>query len=227
MPKTNAASHKPLKVLRPVEAFIHVIRGQKVMLDADLAALYGVPTFRLNEAVKRNRSRFPEDFMFRLSGEEAASLTSQFAMSKKGRGGRRTRPYAFTELGVAMLSSVLNSERAIQMNLLIMRAFVRLRELVAANKDIAARVEKLERDHKHVASVIEVLVDRQIGPPPDQSPVAIQHATHRVHDRWGISDGYRRQLRISRKGLAWTERSASETEGLCGPGAWLAWYPRV
>ena len=129
------------------------------MLDRDLAALYGVQTFRLNEAVKRNRGRFPEDFMFRLSAEEAAFLTSQIAMSKPGRGGRRSLPYAFTEPGVAMLSSVLNSERAVQMNILIVRAFIRMRELIASNKDIAARVEKLERGHDRAASVIEILVE--------------------------------------------------------------------
>jgi ORF6N domain len=146
-------------VPRPVESLIHVIRGQKVMLDSDLAALYGVQTFRLNEAVKRNQERFPSDFMLRLSVEESTALTSQFAMSKKGRGGRRSAPYVFTEAGVAMLSSVLNSERAIQMNILIVRAFIRMRELMSSNKEIAARVEKLERGHDRTASVIEVVVE--------------------------------------------------------------------
>jgi hypothetical protein len=156
--KTAPASILP-PAATPVEALIHVIRGRKVMLDADLAALYGVQTFRLNEAVKRNRSRFPDDFMFRLSAGESPSLTSQTAISKKGRGGRRSSPYAFTEAGVAMLSSVLNSERAIQMNILIMRAFIRMRELIASNKDIAARVEKLEAGQDRTASVIEILVE--------------------------------------------------------------------
>ena len=127
-----------------IERRIYLIRGQKVMLDTDLAMLYHVPTFRLNEAVKRNRQRFPKDFMFQLSKTEAESLTSHFAMSKSGRGGRRTVPYAFTELGVAMLSSVLNSERAVQMNILIMRAFVKLRDMLASHKDLATRMEKLE-----------------------------------------------------------------------------------
>lgn len=153
---------KPVKStvpFRPVERHIRVIRGQKVMLDSELAALYQVQTFRLNEAVKRNRARFPEDFMFQLSREEAEFLTSQTAISKRGRGGRRTLPYVFTEHGVAMLSSVLNSERAIHMNIQIFRAFIRLREMIAHNKDIAVRVEKLERGHGRTASVIEILVD--------------------------------------------------------------------
>lgn len=128
----------------PVESLIRVIRGQKVLLDTDLAALYEVPTFRLNEAVKRNRERFPDDFMFQLTAEESRSLTSQIAMSKTGRGGRRTLPYAFSEHGVAMLSSVLNSERAIQMNIFVVRAFIRIRELANQNAELAARVERLE-----------------------------------------------------------------------------------
>ena len=109
---------------------IYLIRGHKVMIDADLGHLYDVPTYRLNEAVKRNRRRFPADFMFPLNKQEAKSLTSQFAISKKGRGGRRTLPYAFTEQGVAMLSSVLKSERAIDVNIAIMRAFVKLRQML-------------------------------------------------------------------------------------------------
>jgi phage regulator Rha-like protein len=140
-----------------VESQIRVVRGQKVMLDADLAALYGVETKQLNRAVKRNLSRFPEEFMFRLTEEER--LRCQFGTSNTGRGGRRNSPHAFTEHGVVMLSSVLNSERAVQMNIVIVKAFVRMRELIASNKDIAARVEKLERGHDRTASVIEVLVE--------------------------------------------------------------------
>jgi phage regulator Rha-like protein len=154
-----APAPKQLLVPRPVESLIHVIRGQKVMLDADLAELYGVETGHLNRAVRRNPSRFPEDLMFQLTEEEVALLRCQIGISKDGRGGRRYWPYAFTEHGGVMLSSVLNSERAVQMNLLIVRAFVRLRELIATNKDIAARVEKLERGHERTASVIEILVE--------------------------------------------------------------------
>jgi hypothetical protein len=129
------------------------------MLDADLAALYGVSTKRLNEAVKRNISRFPAEFMFQLSGAEADSLRSQIATSNERRGGRRYSPYVFTEYGVVMLSSVLNSRRAIQANLMVVRAFIRMRELIASHKDLAARIDKLERGHDRTASVIEVLVE--------------------------------------------------------------------
>jgi len=130
------------------------------MLDADLAKLYGVPTKRLNEAVRRNLRRFPQDFMFRLSRDEAAILRSQIATLENGRGKySKYPPLAFTEHGVVMLSSVLNSDRAIQMSILVVNTFVRLRELIAANKDFAARMEKLEQNHKHLASVIDVLVD--------------------------------------------------------------------
>jgi hypothetical protein len=129
------------------------------MLDTDLAALYEVETKVLNQASRRNMDRFPEDFMFQLSIEEAESLRSRIVTSKAGRGGRRYLPYAFTEHGVVMLSSVLRSRRAVQMNIFIVRAFVRLRELIAGNKTLAARIEKLERGHANAASMIEVLVE--------------------------------------------------------------------
>ena len=116
------------------------------MVDSELATLYGVSTKRLNEQVQRNISRFPSDFMFRLTSREVAEvLRSQFATSNKGRGGRRYPPFVFTEQGVAMLSSVLNSERAIQVNVGIMRAFVRLRELIVSHHDLAKRLDALER----------------------------------------------------------------------------------
>jgi hypothetical protein len=119
-----------------------------------------VPTFRLNEAVKRNRNRFPEDFMFQLTEMEVQGLTSQFAMSKMGgRGGRRTLPYAFTEHGVAMLSSVLNSERAVQMNITIIRSFVRLRRILASHTARARRIDKVETNQKDQAEVLSVVVN--------------------------------------------------------------------
>jgi phage regulator Rha-like protein len=157
--------------LERIERRIYLIRDRKVMLDSNLAELYQVPTFRLNEAVKRNLNRFPEDFMFQLTGEEAESLISQIAISKpkKSRGGRRTLPYAFTEHGVAMLSSVLSSDRAVQMNILIIRAFVKMRELLANQRELAARVEKLEASHQQHASVITLLaeeIDDLKQPPP-------------------------------------------------------------
>lgn len=130
-----------------IESVILLLRGHKVLLDADLAALYGVTTKRLNEQVRRNRSRFPEDFMFQLTSEEVASLRSQFATSNKGRGGRRYAPLAFTEQGVAMLSTVLNSERAIQVNIEIMRAFVRLRQMLASNAQLARKLAELEKKY--------------------------------------------------------------------------------
>lgn len=144
----------------PLESLIHVIRGQKVMVDADLAALYGVPTGALNQAVKRNMHRFPEDFAFQLSQAELANWMSQFVISNpSAKMGLRRPPFVFTQEGVAMLSAVLRSERAVQMSIAIVRTFVRMRELMASNKEIAARVEKLERGHDRTASVIEVLVE--------------------------------------------------------------------
>ena len=145
-----------------VEDRILSIRGHRVMLDADLAELYGVPTKRLNEAVRRNAARFPEDFMFQLTADEAEILRSQFATSN-GRGGRRYIPYAFTELGVAMLSSVLNSERAVLVNIAIMRAFVRLREMAASHKDVLRRLDEMEgkydRQFKVVFDAIRALME--------------------------------------------------------------------
>jgi len=147
----------PLSLPRPVESLIQVIRGQKVMLDRDLADLYGVPTKRLNEAVKRNSDRFPANFMFQLSPEEANKMRSQIATASKTN--LRFQPLAFTEHGVVMLSAVLNSVRAMQMSILVVDGFVRMRELMASNKDIAARVEKLESGHDRSASVIEILIE--------------------------------------------------------------------
>jgi len=120
------------------------------MLDRHLAEMYEVPTFRLNEAVKRNRRRFPEDFMFQLARAEAATLTSQLAMSKPARGGRRTLPYVFTEQSVAMLSTVLESERAIAVNIAIMRAFVRLRQILATHKELAEALDAMEKKYDKV-----------------------------------------------------------------------------
>jgi hypothetical protein len=156
-PKQPARSLAPT---RPVETLIRLIRGQKVLLDADLAGLYGVATKVFNQAVQRNLDRFPEDFMFQLSKAELKNWRSQFVTTNpSAKMGLRRQPYAFTEHGVVMLCSVLRSSRAVQMNILIVRAFVRLREIIAANKDLATRIEKLERGHHRTASVIEVLVE--------------------------------------------------------------------
>jgi hypothetical protein len=129
----------------PVESRILILRHQKVILDADLAELYAVPVKRLNEQVRRNRERFPEDFLFQLTAHEARLLRSQIATSKTGRGGRRYRPYAFTEHGAIMAATVLNSNRAIQMSLFVVRAFVRLREMINSNRAIAIKIAELQR----------------------------------------------------------------------------------
>ena len=157
-----------------IEARILLVRGQKVMLDADLAELYGVLTKILIQAVKRNLERFPRDFMFRLTEQEFAILRSQSVTSRLGNnwGGRRSTPYAFSEQGVAMLSSVLHSARAIAVNIAIMRAFVRLREMVAANAALARKLDELElrvsRHDSSIASIVQAI--RELAVPPDPKP---------------------------------------------------------
>jgi hypothetical protein len=147
----------PQPATRPtIERKITVMRGEKVILDADLAALYGVETKRLNEAVKRNRSRFPPDFAFQLTFAEQSRLTSQIVTSKKGRGGRRYPPWAFTEHGAIM--AVLNSANAIEMSLYVVRAFVRLRELAGAHAFLAAKLAELEkRVTNHDSEIGEII----------------------------------------------------------------------
>lgn len=135
-----------LESIPNVEKLIHFVRGRKVMLDSDLASLYGVPTKILNKAISRNRDRFPGDFMFQVQDAEFGDLRFQIGTSSWG--GRRHLPYAFTEEGVAMLSGVLRSKRAVQVNIEIMRAFVRLRHVLSAHKDLAARVNELERKYE-------------------------------------------------------------------------------
>src|SRR5256714_7003204 len=127
-----------------IERAIHFIRAQKVMLDSDLAMIYGVPLKRLNEQVRRNRSRFPKDFAFQLVGREFANLKSQFATSSS-HGGKRKLPWVFTEHGAIMLATVLNSPVAIEASVRVVRAFVRLREIISANTELAAKFAQLER----------------------------------------------------------------------------------
>jgi len=147
-----------------IDRSILLLRGEKVILDADLAKLYNVPTKVLIQAVKRNLRRFPGDFMFQLTKEEHDSLRSQ-AVTSKGRGGRRYPPYAFTEHGVAMLSSVLNSERAVLVNIEIVRAFVRLRRLLATHADLAGKLETLEKKYDaQFRAVFDAI--RQLMVPP-------------------------------------------------------------
>jgi len=140
-----APSRKKAAVI-PIESRILILRRQKVILDTALAELYGVPVKRLNQQVKRNQERFPVDFMFQVRARELACLRLQIATSKNGRGGRRFLPYAFTEHGAIMAATVLNSERAVRMSVFVVRAFVRLRELLAGNGKLAAKIEELE-DH--------------------------------------------------------------------------------
>ena len=154
-----------------IQNLIYEIRGIKVMLDSDLAKLYGVETKRLNESVKRNIARFPNHYMFQLTEEEYTSLRSQFATSNGGKGGRRYMPYAFSEQGVAMLSSVLNSEIAIQINIKIVDAFVNMRHFVLENKELTKRFNELEqyfinyckdneKDKQQIYEAIDLLMDR-------------------------------------------------------------------
>ncbi|MCO6509930.1 MAG: ORF6N domain-containing protein [Aridibacter famidurans] len=147
MPKKNDVDRfDEESISRKIRERILEIRNERVMLDSDLAELYGVPTKRLNEQVKRNSARFPEDFMFRLNDDDVKSLRSQIATSTPEHGGRRYRPYVFTEQGVAMLSGVLNSDRAVQVNIGIMRAFVEMRRMATAYNEIEQRLVKLEQE---------------------------------------------------------------------------------
>ena len=166
-----------------IEHSILLIRGQKVMLDRDLASLYGVPTKVLNQAVKRNSERFPEDFMFQLSLEEARAwwkhsmatrLRSQFVTLKRGEH-IKYRPFAFTEHGILMLSSVLKSERATQVNIAIMRTFVRMREMLASNAELASKLEALEKKYDRQFKVVFEAI-RQILTPPEKPkrPIGFQ-----------------------------------------------------
>ena len=158
-------------IIIPVERIasrIYLMRGEKVMLDSDLARLYGIPTSRLNEQFKRNRDRFPADFAFQMTKEEFQSLMSQIEISNAGRGGRRKLPWVFTEHGVAMLSSVLRSKKAVQVNISIIRTFVKLREVLATHKDLARKVEQ----HDHQIAILFDRVQKLLAPPnPPKHPI--------------------------------------------------------
>jgi hypothetical protein len=170
MAQSAVARAIPVEV---IERKIYLVRGHKVMLDSDLAKMYKVATKVLNQAVSRNRDRFPADFMFQLTAEEDECLRSQFVTSKVGRGGRRRPPYAFTEHGVAMLSSVLRSKRAVQLNIHIIRAFVRLRQYLATHKSLARKLAQVERtQHDHGAHIQHIYDDiqRLLEPAPEPAP---------------------------------------------------------
>jgi hypothetical protein len=161
-------------VTADIDSLIVEVRSQRVILDADLARIYGIQTFRLNEAVKRNRERFPEDFLFQLTAEEWNALTSQIAMSKTGRGGLRTLPYAFTEHGAIMAANILNSARAIQMSVFVVRAFIKMRSILTHTRDLAQKLAALEQELKgrldlHDAAIVDVLqrIMRILDPPAE------------------------------------------------------------
>jgi phage regulator Rha-like protein len=153
-----------------IEKLIFHVRDKKVMLDAHLAEIYSVPTKVLVQAVKRNINRFPKEFMFQLSDVEYQLLRSQFVTSKKGRGGRRYLPYVFTEHGVAMLATVLNSKRAVQMSIIIVKTFVRLRELLSTNKEFREKLHlletKVDNHDQEIQTIIEAI--RQLMLPPEK-----------------------------------------------------------
>jgi hypothetical protein len=152
-----------------IERSILLVRGHKVILDSDLAALYQVPTKRLNEQVRRNRLRFPTDFMFQLSARETAVLRSQIATSKPGRGGRRYRPYVFTEHGALMAATVLNSQVAVRVSLQIVRAFVRLRQLLATHAQLARKLAELEQKYDAQFKVVFDAI-LELMTPPEPKP---------------------------------------------------------
>jgi hypothetical protein len=181
--KSSPAKSGGLLIPEKIAPLVHLLRHEKVILDSDLAELYGVTTGRLNEAVQRNLDRFPADFMFQLTEEEQESLLSQNAIAKNaesglkfqsgissGRGGRRTLPYAFTEQGVAMLSSVLRSPRAVEVNIAIMRTFVQLRRLMDSNALLAEKIEALEAKYaehdQHFEVVFEAIKQLIATPTP-------------------------------------------------------------
>jgi hypothetical protein len=152
--------------LDQIQNMIYVIRGQKVMLDSDLAQLYGVETRRLNEQVRRNLDRFPGDFMFQLSSQEYELLKSQIATSKVGRGGKQKQPLVFTENGVAMLSSVLNSKQAIRVNISIMRIFTKLRAFHLMEKELVERMDRMEGNTDQIFKIVfERLDELETGLP--------------------------------------------------------------
>jgi hypothetical protein len=183
----DGTSSGQLMPARRIEQAILVIRGHRVMLSTDLAALYGVPVHRLNEQVKRNKERFPDDFMFQLTADEWRILKSQIAISSWG--GVRHAPYAFTEQGVAMLSSVLRSKRAVQVNVEIMRTFVRLRRILAENADLARRLDELEKKYDVQFKVVFDAI-RKLMQPPEPEPKKRRIGFGPDDDRTGSSSDF-------------------------------------
>jgi phage regulator Rha-like protein len=163
---------RQLVPLSQIEERIYLVRGQRVMLDSDLAELYGVETKNLLKAVKRNFERFPEDFIFQMTSEEFGRLRFQFGTSNVGRGGRRYLPYAFTEHGAIMAASVLRSERAVKVSVHVVRAFVKLRQIVASHRQLAQKMEELERRLDGHDTDIQALLGaiRELMAPPPEPP---------------------------------------------------------
>ena len=161
--------------LKPIEPLIHSIRGRRVMLDSDLAKIYGVTTARLNQQVRRNLKKFPGDFMFQLNTREFERLMLQIATSKKGRGGRRKLPFVFTEHGAVMAATILNSPQAIAMSVYVVRAFIKLREVLAGSKALAQKLADLERKltsrlDVHEEAILKLFTEirKLLNPPPPQ-----------------------------------------------------------
>ena len=166
------ADKQALILVDQIEPLIHDIRGQKMILDKDLASLYGVETVALNRAVKRNGDRFPDDFVFQLAEDEHEALRCQFGISK-GRGGRRYLPYAFTEHGAIMAATILNSPRAVEVSVFVVRAFVKLRHLALSHKELAAKLDELERKvtgHDDASRQLVLAIRQLMAPPPDARP---------------------------------------------------------
>lgn len=163
--------NQPLSLItqEKIEQKIFIIRGKKIMLDKDLAGLYGVTTGSLMQSVKRNIQRFPLDFMFQLTQNEFTALISHFVISK-GRGGTRKLPYAFTEHGILMLSSVLNSDKAIDVNIQIMRTFTKLRELMLVHKDLRIKIEAMERKYDAQFQIVFKAIKKLLNPPIPRKP---------------------------------------------------------
>jgi phage regulator Rha-like protein len=169
---------RPAMLSVPVESRILIVRRQRVILDSDLAELYGVTVKRLNQQVNRNQERFPADFMFQLTSTEDKALRLQIATSKKGRGGRRYLPYAFTEHGAIMAANVLNSPRAVEMSVFVVRAFVRMREMLAKNRQLAAKINELDRrletHDTTIQDIIEAIKELMVPEGPSKRKIGFQ-----------------------------------------------------
>jgi hypothetical protein len=167
------ANESAVAPVEEMDSKIHLIRGRRVMVDSDLAAIYGARTAVLNQALKRNLKRFPADFAFQLSRDEFDALMSQIVISKKGRGGRRKLPWVFTEHGAIMLASVLNSARAVDMSVFVVRAFVQMREVLGSNRQLAAKLNELETrvgGHDQVIARLVAAIRQLLEAPGDEKP---------------------------------------------------------